>query len=69
MCVCWCGGIVSIHSRLKAAGGSNGQGVRLKLVSIHSRLKAAGWLTRILCRFWLVSIHSRLKAAGPEIPA
>ena len=56
--------MVSIHSRLKAAGVDVGDGVDGGVVSIHSRLKAAGegFFDCSVCAF--VSIHSRLKAAG-----
>ena len=57
-------GVVSTHSRLKAAGGTGGNGSRKLEVSTHSRLKAAGKSTIEWRGSQRVSTHSRLKAAG-----
>ena len=58
-------GMVSTHSRLKAAGTLTPQPPVQKTVSTHSRLKAAGIDSDGGDVFGMVvSTHSRLKAAG-----
>ena len=57
-------GLVSTHSRLKAAGYSSAPCRAFRLVSTHSRLKAAGAYALAAGYPRLVSTHSRLKAAG-----
>ena len=57
-------GVVSTHSRLKAAGSVCPVVQPFGGVSTHSRLKAAGGKTSFLAKSILVSTHSRLKAAG-----
>ena len=57
-------GVVSTHSRPKAAGGEAEQTRWDFGVSTHSRPKAAGPSRATLHRLFLVSTHSRPKAAG-----
>ena len=60
-------GMVSTHSRLKAAGLPFNPYKTKQPVSTHSRLKAAGTVKKQLLQFYKVSTHSRLKAAGPSM--
>ena len=57
-------GLVSTHSRLKAAGYQVGNSCHPTRVSTHSRLKAAGGGNGNGQAQKGVSTHSRLKAAG-----
>ena len=57
-------GLVSTHSRLKAAGDSKTLKPLIFQVSTHSRLKAAGGCCLFPSLAVSVSTHSRLKAAG-----
>ena len=62
-----CEGLVSTHSRPKAAGGFIiPASTQVRPVSTHSRPKAAGTCGLPVRRVGVVSTHSRPKAAGSE---